>query len=66
MPVRDWVKILLYRWTDAAKITTGKAGLAWGTGMTETAVWHIVREYAAVAGVSTFAPTILCRRRPHV
>lgn len=59
VPVPDWVKMLLDRWTQAALIQTGKifrrvtkAGTVWGTGMTEKVVWHVVREHAAAAGIA--------------
>lgn len=62
VPVPDWAKALLDRWTQAAAIHTGKifrrvtkAGTVWGTGMTEKVVWHIVREYATTAGIATLA-----------
>lgn len=68
VPVPDWVKMLLDRWTQAAVIQTGKifrrvtkAGTVWGTGMTEKVVWHVVREYAAAAGIATLAPHDLRR-----
>lgn len=63
VPVPDWVKVLLDCWTQAAAIQTGKifrrvtkAGTVWGAGMTEKVVWHVVREYAAAAGIATLAP----------
>lgn len=68
VPVPDWVKALLDRWTRAAAIHTGKifrrvtkAGTIWGTGMTEKVVWHVVREYATTAGIATLAPHDLWR-----
>ena len=64
----DWVKSVLDQWISAAAITGGrifrrvtKAGTVWGTGMTEKVVWHVVREYAAWAGISTLAPHDLRR-----
>ena len=58
VPVPDWVKTVLDEWTCAANMTSGrvfrrvnKAGGAWGASMTEKVVWHVVREYAAVAGI---------------
>jgi integrase len=51
VPMPHWVKAVLDQWTVAANITSGrvfrrvnKAGGAWGDGMTEKVVWHIVRE----------------------
>jgi len=47
----DWVKNLLEEWLEAAHLTAGKLfrrvnknGKAWGDGLTEKAVWHVVRE----------------------
>ena len=31
-------------------------GSAWGDGLTEKAVWHVVREYARKAGIERLAP----------
>lgn len=68
VPLPEWVKMLLDRWTQAAAIQTGKifrrvtkAGTDWGTGMTEKVVWPVVREYAAAAGIATLAPHDLRR-----
>ncbi len=68
VPVPDWVKELLDQRTQAASINTGrvfrpvtKAGTVWGTGMTEKVVWHVVREYATTAGITTLAPHDLRR-----
>ena len=33
-----------------------KIGKAWGEALTEKAVWHVVREYAAKAGIDKLAP----------
>lgn len=68
VPVPDWVKAPLDRWTQAAGINSGKifrrvtkAGTVWGTGMTENVVWHVVREYTQVASIATLAPHDLRR-----
>jgi hypothetical protein len=52
-----WVKIVLDQWLQTANNTSGKLfrrvhkiGKAWGEALTEKAVWHVVREYAAKAG----------------
>src|SRR6202795_704188 len=49
IPVPDWVYGLVDGWTKAAGIETGRlfrrvssAGRAWGEGVTEKAVWHVV------------------------
>jgi len=59
----DWVKALLNDWLQAAKLAGGrlfrrvnKNGKAWGEGLTEKAVWHVVREYARKAGIEKLAP----------
>ena len=59
----DWVKHVLDDWLSAAGITSGKlfrrvnrAGRTWGKGMTERVVWHVVREFAAKAGIDKLAP----------
>jgi hypothetical protein len=53
VPMPGWVKDLLDGWLHAANLTAGrlfrrvnKNGKAWGDGLTEKAVWHVVREYA--------------------
>jgi site-specific recombinase XerD len=68
VPVPDWVRNELDEWLDAAEINRGrvfrrvsKAGKTWGEGMTEKAVWHIVKEAANRAGVAKLAPHDLRR-----
>lgn len=68
VPVPDWVKIELDDWLAAAAIDRGKlfrrvnkVGKAWGEGITEKAVWHIVKECARTVGVSKLAPHDLRR-----
>ena len=63
IPMPAWVKNLLDQWLQTANITSGKLfrrvhkiGKAWGEGPTEKAVWHVVREYAAKAGIDKLAP----------
>jgi site-specific recombinase XerD len=53
VPVPDWVKEIVDDWMNAAEVTRGKifrcicrAGTAWGEGITEKVVWHVVKEYA--------------------
>jgi len=53
-----WVKALLDEWLQAANNCVGKLfrrvnknGKAWGDGLTEKAVWHVVREHACRAGI---------------
>src|SRR5215471_8924383 len=68
IPMPAWVKNFLDQWLQTANITTGKLfrrvhkiGRAWGEGLTERAVWHVVREYAAKAGIDKLAPHDLRR-----
>ncbi|HEX4922362.1 MAG TPA: site-specific integrase [Candidatus Bathyarchaeia archaeon] len=68
IPVPTWVKNVLDQWLQAANITSGKLfrrvhkmGKAWGERLTEKAVWHVVREYAAKAAIDKLAPHDLRR-----
>jgi integrase len=68
VPVPDWVRNELGQWLVAAAIDRGrlfrrvsKAGTTWGEGMTEKAVWHIVKEAARCVGVPKLAPHELRR-----
>jgi len=68
IPVPDWVYGLVDGWTKASGIETGRlfrrvssAGRAWGEGVTEKAVWHVVKGFAAKTGVSKLAPHDLRR-----
>jgi len=68
VPVPDWVRNELDDWLAAAEIDRGrlfrrvtKAGKTWGEGMTEKAVWHIVKEAASGVGVANLAPHDLRR-----
>jgi site-specific recombinase XerD len=68
VPVPDWVKQILDDWLLAAGIVTGRvfrcvcrAGKAWGDGMTERVVWHVVKEYAAKLNLPNVAPHDLRR-----
>ncbi len=63
-----WGKSVLDDWTQAAGLTGGKLfrrvnrnGKAWGTGLTEKAVWHVVSEYARKADIEKLAPHDLRR-----
>jgi integrase len=68
VPMPSWVKTLLDEWLQAANLTAGKLfrrvnknGKTWGDGLTEKAVWHVVREPAHNAGVERLAPHDLRR-----
>jgi len=65
VPVPDWVRSAL---NEAAAVNRGrlfrrvsKAGRIWGEGITEKAVWHIVKEAANGVGVPKLAPHDLRR-----
>lgn len=68
VPVPDWVRNELNEWLIAAAIDRGrlfrrvnKVGRAWGEGITEKAVWHIVKEAANTVGIARLAPHDLRR-----
>jgi integrase len=68
VPVPDWVKRELEKWLSAAGIDRGKlfrrvnkVGRTWEDGMTEKAVWHIVKHSARAIGVTKLAPHDLRR-----
>lgn len=60
MPI--WVKEILDQWVEVANLTSAKlfrrVHKMRKTWLTEKAVWHVVREYAAKAAVEKFAPQI--------
>ncbi|MFZ0862620.1 MAG: site-specific integrase [Candidatus Sulfotelmatobacter sp.] len=68
VPVPDWVKRQLDEWLIAATIDRGKlfrrvnkVGRARGDGITEKAVWHIVKETAKTISVAKLSPHDLRR-----
>jgi len=68
IPVPHWVKNLIDDWLQSAGISNGRifrrvtrAGTVWGSGLTEKAVWHVVRQYARKAGIDKLAPHDLRR-----
>lgn len=68
VPVPDWVMEELRVWLNAAAIDRGKIfrrvtkmGRVLGEGMTEKAVWHIVKDSAKLIGVEKLAPHDLRR-----
>lgn len=76
VPVPDWVKQIIDEWLTAVGVTSGRlfrcvcrAGTAWGDGVTEKVVWHVVKQYATRLGVAKLAPHDLrrsCARLCHV
>ena len=68
VPVPDWVKQFLDDWFTAAQLSTGKlfrcicrSEKAWGDGMTEKVVWHVVKAYAKILEMPKLAPHDLRR-----
>ena len=63
IPLEAPIKQGIDEWLTAAKISQGrvfrairKNGKVWGTGLDESAIWQIVRHYAAQVGHPNFAP----------
>jgi integrase len=68
IPVPDWVKRTIDDWLTAASVVDGRlfrrvcrTGTIWGEEMTEKVVWHVVKQYAGILGVSKLAPHDLRR-----
>src|SRR5215468_2492418 len=58
VPVPDWVKAAIDQWLASTEIKQGRVfrcvtrlGKVWGNGITEKVIWHVVKAYAAVAGI---------------
>ena len=71
MPVPDWVKSVIDRWTEAAQIESGslfrcvtKYGTVWGEKITEKVSWHVVRKYASQSELGKIAPHDCDARAP--
>jgi integrase len=58
-PVRSKIPVLFISGTLFRRVN--KNGKSWGEGLTEKAVWHVVREYARKAGIKKLAPHDLRR-----
>jgi site-specific recombinase XerD len=63
IPLEAPIKQGIDEWLQAAKIASGrvfrairKNGKVWGNGLDESAIWQIVRHYAAQVGHENFAP----------
>jgi site-specific recombinase XerD len=68
IPVPEWVKGTIDEWLLAAGFDEGRmfrrvcrTGTIWGNEMTEKVVWHVVKQYAGMIGVSKLAPHDLRR-----
>ncbi len=69
IPVSDWAKRTIDDWLTAASVVDGRffrrvcrTGTIWGEEMTEKVVWHVVKEYAGILGVSKSHHTIFGAR----
>jgi len=72
IPVPEWVKRLIDEWSWAAGVDSGrvfrcvcKAGKAWGSGITEKVVWHVVKQYAVSLGLAPHDLRRSCARLCH-
>jgi len=68
VPVPDWVKQRLDDWTEQASLSSGrlfrsvnKAGRVHGDGLTEEAIWQVVRSHATLLGFPSISPHDLRR-----
>jgi len=68
VPIPGWVKALLDDWLKTACIAesrifrrVNKAGKVSECAITEKAVWHVMRQYAATVGLGKLAPHDLRR-----
>jgi integrase len=68
VPMPDWVYLELVTWLSSASIDRGKifrrlsrAGRVLGGGISEKAIWHVVRSAASKVGIPALAPHDLRR-----
>ena len=68
VPIPEWAKLALDEWTTVAGITEGKifrrvsrTGKVWGKGISQNAVWYVVRGCCETAGLERIAPHDLRR-----
>jgi len=68
VPMPIWVKSAVDRWMTAAKVTEGRIfravsrhGSIWGRGISENAVWYVVRDCARRLEIEHIAPHDLRR-----
>jgi integrase len=68
VPMPDWVYVELDGWLSSAGIDRGRifrrisrTGRVWGDGISEKAIWHVVRSSASKVGISALAPHDLRR-----
>src|SRR6267154_1134776 len=60
VPIPEWVKAALDQWTSAAGVREGRifravarTGKIWGKGITQNAVWYVVRTCCERVGLET-------------
>lgn len=63
VPLPEWVKTTIDSWVAAAGTSTGRlfrcvcrAGKHWGNGVSERVVWHVVKQYARILGITQLVP----------
>jgi site-specific recombinase XerD len=68
IPMPDWVKHTIDLWLLASSVADGRlfrrvcrTGSIWGDEMTEKVVWHVVKHYARMLGLTKLAPHDLRR-----
>jgi site-specific recombinase XerD len=68
IPMPDWVKHTIDLWLLASSVADGRlfrcvcrTGSIWGDEMTEKVVWHVVKHYAGMLGLTKLAPHDLRR-----
>jgi site-specific recombinase XerD len=68
VPVPDWVKSAIDSWLVSAGLSEGRvfrcvcrAGKTWGRGVSERAVWHVVKDCAKRAAIENLSPHDLRR-----
>jgi integrase len=68
IPMPDWVYLELFAWLSSASIDHGKIfrrisrmGRVFGNGISEKAIWHVVKASATEAGIPALAPHDLRR-----
>jgi hypothetical protein len=71
VPMPNWVKGAVDKWTAAAQVTHGRIfravsrhGSTWGRGISENVVWYVVRSCARRLELEHLAPHISVERAP--
>jgi site-specific recombinase XerC len=68
VPIPEWVKAALDQWTGAAEVKEGRifravarTGKVWGSGLSQNAVWYVIRTCCQRVGLEHIAPHDLRR-----